>query len=85
MASLDQAIEMAEVVSTLPFEVRLWHAQNIWYEILESQQRQTLSLSPNEAESWEVRFHTLGRQLGIAVDDLVVEDDGASVESQGQL
>ena len=37
MANLDQAVEMAEVVSALPFEVRLWHAQNIWYEILESQ------------------------------------------------
>ena len=78
MASLDQAVEMAEVVSTLPFEVRLWHAQNIWYEILESHQHRTLSLSPNEAESWEARFKTLGRQLGIAVDELVLEDDGAS-------
>ncbi len=78
MTNLDQAIEMAEVVSTLPFEVRLWHAQNIWYEILESHQHQTLSLSPTEAESWEARFKILGRQLGIAVDELVLEDDGAT-------
>ena len=78
LASLDQAVEMAEVVSTLPFEVRLWHAQNIWYEILENRQHQTLSLSPNEAESWEARFKTLGRRLGIAVNELVLEDDGAS-------
>ena len=78
MASLDQAVEMAEVVSTLPFEVRLWHAQNIWYEVLESHEHQTLSLSPNEAESWKARFKTLGRHLGIAVDELVLEDDGAS-------
>jgi hypothetical protein len=78
MASLDQAVEMAEVVSALPFEVRLWHAQNIWYEILESHQHQTLLLSPNEAESWTARFKTLGRRLGIAVDELVLEDDGAS-------
>jgi alpha-amylase/alpha-mannosidase (GH57 family) len=78
MASLDQAVQMAEVVSALPFEVQLWHAQNIWYEILENHQRRTLSLSPSEAESWEARFHTLGRRLGIAVDDLVLEDDGAS-------
>jgi len=81
MVSLDQAVQMAEVVSGLPFEVRLWHAQNIWYEILESQQRQTLSLSPTEAESWEARFKTLGRRLCIAVDDLVVEDDEGSVSS----
>ena len=81
MTSLDQAVEMAEIVSSLPFEVRLWHAQNIWYEILESQQKQTLSLAASEAASWEARFKTLGRRLGIAVDDLVVEDDERSVST----
>ena len=80
MANLDLAIEMAEIVSTLPFEVRLWHAQNIWYEILESHEHQTLSLSPSEAESWKARFKTLGRHLGIAVDELVLEDDGPRPE-----
>ncbi len=56
MASLDQAVQMAEVVSALPFEVRLWHAQNIWYEILESQPNKMLSLEPNEVASWEARI-----------------------------
>ena len=79
MASLDQAVEMAEVVASLPFEVRLWHAQNIWYEVLESQQKRMLALAPNDAASWDARFKTLGRRLGIAVDNLVVEDDEASV------
>ena len=79
MASLDQAVEMAEIVASLPFEVRLWHAQNIWYEVLESQQKRILALAPNDAASWDARFRTLGRRLGIAVDDLVVEDDEASV------
>jgi alpha-amylase/alpha-mannosidase (GH57 family) len=79
VTSLDQAVEMAEIVSSLPFEVRLWHAQNIWYEVLESLQRQTLALPAGDAASWEARFKTLGRRLGIAVDDLVVEDDEASV------
>jgi hypothetical protein len=49
MASLDQAVEMAEIVASLPFEVRLWHAQNIWYEVLESQQKRILALAPNDA------------------------------------
>ena len=79
MASLDQAVEMAEVVSSLPFEVRLWHAQNIWYEILESlQQRRRFRFRRTKPPSWEARFKTLGRSLGIAVDELVLEDDGAS-------
>ena len=38
LASLDQAVEVAEILSAFPFEVRLWHSQNIWYEILESHQ-----------------------------------------------
>jgi hypothetical protein len=78
MTSLDLAVEMAEIVSSLPFEVRLWHAQNIWYEVLESQQKRTLALAAGDAVSWEARFKTLGRRLGIAVDELVLEDDGAS-------
>jgi alpha-amylase/alpha-mannosidase (GH57 family) len=79
MASLDQAVEMAEIVASLPFEVRLWHAQNIWYEVLESQQKRMLALAPNDAASWDARFKTLGRRLGIAVDDLVLEDDVPAV------
>ncbi len=78
LASLDQAIEVAEILSAFPFEIRLWHSQNIWYEILENHHKRALSLSPDEAESWEARFKTLGRLLGIAVDDLVVEDDSPS-------
>jgi alpha-amylase/alpha-mannosidase (GH57 family) len=78
LAALDQAMEVAEVLRAFPFEIRLWHAQNIWYEILESHHNQTLMLSPTEAASWEARFKTLGRDLGIAVDELVLEDDGAS-------
>jgi alpha-amylase/alpha-mannosidase (GH57 family) len=78
LASLDQAIEVAEVLAAFPFDIRLWHAQNIWYEILENHHKRALSLPPDEAASWEARFEILGRHLGIAVDDLVLEDDGAS-------
>ena len=81
LAALDQAVEVAEVLRAFPFDIRIWHAQNIWYEILESHHNQTLSLSPEEAASWEARFKTLGRHLGIAVDDLVLEDDSASIST----
>ncbi len=36
---------------------------------------------PGGAASWEARFKTLGRHLGIAVDDLVLEDDSASIST----
>ena len=79
LSALDQAVEIAEVLRTFPFEIRLWHAQNIWYEILEMAHQHKLALNPLETASWQARFNTLGRHLGIAVDELVVEDDVASL------
>src|SRR5271170_6376975 len=78
LATLDQAVEMAEVLRTFPFEIQLWQAQNIWYEILEQSHQKTIELTPAAAASWQANFNTLGRHLGIAVDELVLEDDAAS-------
>jgi len=76
LAALDRAVGVAEVLAALPFEIRLWQAQNIWYEIHELSRRRTLAHEPEEAATWLTRFHTLGRRLHIAVDVLVLEDDG---------
>ncbi len=87
LTTLDHAVQVAEILGELPFEIRLWQAQNIWYEILEASHARTLSLSAAEAASWLARFHTLGRHLRIAVDELVVEDDAAvtTMPAQAQL
>ncbi len=31
---LDRALSLSRTFSELPFELNLWQAQNIWYEIL---------------------------------------------------
>ena len=31
---LDRALALARTLTELPFELNLWQAQNIWYEIL---------------------------------------------------
>jgi hypothetical protein len=82
--ALEQAVTLARVLRELPFEIRLWQAQNIWYEILERTQREAterkpFGLTPEQASAWLERFQTLGRYLSIAVDELVLEDDGSSV------
>jgi alpha-amylase/alpha-mannosidase (GH57 family) len=82
LALLDQALLIAEALRAFPFEIRMWQAQNIWYEILETTHREltrrrAADLPPDRAATRLTRFQTLGRYLGIAVDELVVEDDGA--------
>jgi alpha-amylase/alpha-mannosidase (GH57 family) len=77
MALLDQAITVAEVLREFSFDIRLWQAQNIWYEILEMSRLKTFGLSYADFATWLIRLNTLGRHLGIAVDELVLEDDGA--------
>jgi alpha-amylase/alpha-mannosidase (GH57 family) len=83
LGALERAVALARVLRQLPFEIQLWQAQNIWYEILETShreaiQRKPFGLAPEQASGWLVRFQTLGRCLGIAVDELVLEDDSAS-------
>ncbi len=77
LTALDQVIVTAETLRAFPFEIQLWQAQNIWYEILENFHRETLGLGPLDSTSWSARFRTLGSLLDIAVDELVVEDDAA--------
>jgi hypothetical protein len=73
---LDRAVLLAGALRELPFDFRLWQAQNIWYSILERSNRQQATGKPEQAAAWLSRFHTLGRFLRIAVDELVIEDDG---------
>jgi alpha-amylase/alpha-mannosidase (GH57 family) len=75
---LDRAVLVAEILTELPFEIRLWQSQNIWYEILERSKQRTIVANVADAASWLTRFHTLGRHLRIAVDQLVVEDESIS-------
>jgi len=34
LEALDRALALARTLVELPFELNLWQAQNIWYEIL---------------------------------------------------
>jgi alpha-amylase/alpha-mannosidase (GH57 family) len=71
---LDHALTLARTLRELPFELNLWQAQNIWYDTLTKSNRFLLSLEPTAAETWRANFLELGRQLSIAVEQLVVEE-----------
>jgi hypothetical protein len=72
--NLEHALTLANTLRELPFELNLWQAQNIWYDVLMKSSRFLLSLEARAAERWRDKFLELGRQLGIAVEQLVVEE-----------
>jgi hypothetical protein len=74
----------------LPFELNVWQAQNIWYDTLTKSNRFLLGVEASTAERWRENFLELGRQLSIAVEQLVVEEGSlagrgmnASLEPEG--
>ena len=72
--SLDHALTLARTLRELPFELNLWQAQNIWYDILIKCNRFLMGTEAKSAEHWRENFLELGRQLSIAVEQLVVEE-----------
>jgi alpha-amylase/alpha-mannosidase (GH57 family) len=81
---LDHALTLARTLRELPFELNLWQAQNIWYDTLTKSSRFLLGMHDSAAEQWRSNFLELGRQLSIAVEQLVVEEgslDGRGLNS----
>jgi alpha-amylase/alpha-mannosidase (GH57 family) len=72
--NLDHALTLARTLRELPFELNLWQAQNIWYDTLTKSTRFLLALDAPAAVHWRANFLELGRQLSIAVEQLVVEE-----------
>jgi hypothetical protein len=72
MAALNETLATAQSLTTLPMEVNLWQAQNIWNDMLRR----------SGAKYWTAEFRTgfrkLGMALNIAVESLVVEEGVAA-------
>ena len=77
--AIDHALTLARTLRELPFELNLWQAQNIWYDTLTKSNRLLHGLEESAAELWRTNFLELGRQLSIAVDELVVEEGSLAV------
>ena len=66
-AVLNETVAIAESIRTLPMDVNLWQAQNIWNDLVHRADSATWS------REWREGFRKLGTALNISVDDLVVE------------
>jgi alpha-amylase/alpha-mannosidase (GH57 family) len=66
--ALHAALEIAQAIRSMPFEVTIWQAQNIWNDLL--QRSDSTYWSPE----WKSGFRELGEAMNIAVEQLVVEE-----------
>ena len=62
---LDRALVLARTLTELPFDLNLWQAQNIWYEILRTSGYALTALPAEERPHWEKDFNELGECLTI--------------------
>ena len=68
-AALRTALAIALALHTMPFDVNLWQAQNIWNELFRREDRSNCS-----AEC-KLTFKKLGEALYICVDQLAIDED----------
>jgi hypothetical protein len=66
--ALHAALDIAQAIRSMPFEVTIWQAQNIWNDLLQR------SDSTYWSAEWKSGFRELGEAMNIAVEQLVVEE-----------
>ena len=64
---LNETLAIAESLRTLPMEVNLWQAQNIWNDLLRR------SDATYWSREWREGFRKVGLALNISVEDLVID------------
>jgi hypothetical protein len=79
---LERAVAMARILSELPFELNLWQAQNIWYEILRTSAYALTALSEEDHARWEQLFTELGVCLSIDCDSIKAQDSAAAMTGE---
>ncbi|MGA7339283.1 MAG: DUF3536 domain-containing protein [Terracidiphilus sp.] len=72
---LDRALSLARTLVELPFELNLWQAQNIWYEILRTSAYALTALEADLRPRWEKDFGELGACLSIDGEAIRVEEE----------
>jgi alpha-amylase/alpha-mannosidase (GH57 family) len=65
MDALDRALGLARCLTEMPFDLNLWQAQNIWYEILRTSSYSLTALAQEDRPLWDQDFNELGACLSI--------------------
>jgi hypothetical protein len=78
---LDRALTLARRLAEMPFDLNLWQAQNIWYEILRSSSYALTALEDEERPRWDKDFRALGECLSI--DCVAISEQDQLAETTG--
>ena len=73
-ALLDRALSLARTITELPFDLNLWQAQNIWYEILRTSSYALTSQTSEDRPEWDKDFKELGKCLSIETTSITAPD-----------
>jgi len=65
---LKRTVAVIELAAALPFEVKLWKAQDIYYSLLKSVYPEFHARADEEAQEWVSAFRTLGQNLMVRVE-----------------
>ncbi len=71
---LDRALTLARTLVELPFELNLWQAQNIWYEILRTSSYSLTAQIPDDRPRWNKDFNELGKCLSIDCEAFTAQE-----------
>jgi alpha-amylase/alpha-mannosidase (GH57 family) len=71
---LDRALTRARTLTELPFDLNLWQAQNIWYDILRTSSHALTSQSAEDRPEWDKDFNELGKCLSIDTTAIMAPD-----------
>ncbi|HZP05695.1 MAG TPA: DUF3536 domain-containing protein [Terracidiphilus sp.] len=72
---LENTLTLARTLGELPFDLNLWQAQNIWYEVLRSAAEVLASFSTEDRQRWEKDFAELGSCLSIDTKSIRAEEE----------
>ncbi|MGA3372488.1 MAG: DUF3536 domain-containing protein [Terracidiphilus sp.] len=78
MELLDRALGLGRLLAELPFDLNLWQAQNIWYEVLRTSSYALVALSTDDRPRWEKNFSELGGCLSIDCAAISAQDQTAA-------
>jgi hypothetical protein len=78
---LERALVLAQSLVEMPFELNLWQAQNIWYEILRTSSYSLTALAKADRPRWDKEFNELGACLSI--DCAAIRDQDPAAVTTG--
>ncbi len=74
---LERALALARILVEMPFELNLWQAQNIWYEILRTSNYAQITADKADQPLWEKNFKELGGLLSIDYEAISQKEPAA--------